>query len=108
MTQDSSPAEEVITALERNGLNFIGSARSKTKKGKLKMWTRMENTPASTPASIWEDLINNTKIENPGDFINRKRIQCAEKMIRGAFVDLYRGLRLLKTYRSLSHIIFSW
>nr|WET17598.1 SPX-EXS1 [Phoebe bournei] len=105
-TQDSSPAEELITALERNGLNFIGSARSKTKKWKPKMWPRMENIPVSTPATMWEDLINNPKKENPGDFITRKQIQCAEKMIRGAFVELYRGLRLLKTYSSLNMVAF--
>jgi len=49
---------------------------------------------------LWEDLVNNPKKElGAGDFINRKKIQCAEKMIRGAFVELYRGLGLLKTYR---------
>ena len=66
--------------------------------------------PATTPtrtitavtSMMWEDLVKNPKKEGAGDFISRKKIQCAEKMIRGAFVELYRGLGLLKTYRFIS------
>lgn len=99
--------ESVITALERNGVNFIGSEKgSKTKNGKPKISMRID-IPATTPtrtitavtSMLWEDLVNNPKKENTGDFVNRKKIQCAEKMIRGAFMELYRGLGLLKTYR---------
>lgn len=69
--------------------------------------------PTTTPtrsisavtSMLWEDLVNNPKKEGAGDFINRKKIQCAEKMIRGAFVELYRGLGLLKTYRFLFLLI---
>lgn len=67
------------------------------------------NIPATTPSRaiaavtsmLWEDLVNNSKNElgSTGEFNSRKKIQCAEKMIRGAFVELYRGLGLLKTYR---------
>lgn len=98
----------MIAALERNGVNFIGAAtRTKTKKGKPKMGMRID-IPATTPtrtisavtSMLWEDLVNNPKKEGgTRDFINKKKIQCAEKMIRGAFVELYRGLGLLKTYR---------
>ncbi|KAA8527789.1 hypothetical protein F0562_035342 [Nyssa sinensis] len=71
--------------------------------------------PATTPtrtisavtSMLWEDLVNNPKKEGPGDFINKKKIQCAEKMIRGAFVELYRGLGLLKTYSSLNMVAFT-
>jgi len=57
-------------------------------------------TITAVTSMLWEDLVNNPKKElGAGDFINRKKIQCAEKMIRGAFVELYRGLGLLKTYR---------
>jgi hypothetical protein len=102
-----SQTDEIIAALEKNGINFINSAtRTKTKKGKPKMAMRID-IPATTPtrtitavtSMLWEDLVNNPKKEGAGDFINRKKIQCAEKMIRGAFVELYRGLGLLKTYR---------
>ncbi|OVA11234.1 SPX [Macleaya cordata] len=110
----SSPTEDVPTTLERNGVNFIGSARTKTKKGKPKSGLRID-IPATTPtrtitaitSMLWEDLINNPKKEGPGDFFNRKRIQYAEKMIRGAFVELYRGLGLLKTYSSLNMVAFT-
>ncbi|XVF28566.1 hypothetical protein REPUB_Repub15cG0040900 [Reevesia pubescens] len=111
-----SETDEVIAALERNGVNFINSASSKakTKKGKPKMAMRID-IPATTPtrtisavtSRLWEDLVNNPKKEGPGDFINRKKIQCAEKMIRGAFVELYRGLGLLKTYSSLNMVAFT-
>lgn len=106
--------DSVIVALERNGVNFIGSeVRSKTKNGKPKMSMRIE-IPTTTPtrsisavtSMLWEDLVNNPKKEGAGDFINRKKIQCAEKMIRGAFVELYRGLGLLKTYSSLNMVAF--
>lgn len=98
---------EAIAALEKNGVNFIhGATRGKTKKGKPKVAMRIDipnTTPTRTITAVtsmlWEDLVNNPKKEGPGEFINRKKIQCAEKMIRGAFVELYRGLGLLRTYR---------
>lgn len=110
-----SQTDEIIAALEKNGINFINSAtRTKTKKGKPKMAMRID-IPATTPtrtitavtSMLWEDLVNNPKKEGAGDFINRKKIQCAEKMIRGAFVELYRGLGLLKTYSSLNMVAFT-
>ncbi|KAJ9154135.1 hypothetical protein P3X46_027502 [Hevea brasiliensis] len=114
---ESSETDEIIAALEKNGVNFINSATmSKTKIGKPKMALRID-IPATTPtrtisaiaSMLWEDLVNNSKKEpgRPGDFINRKKIQCAEKMIRGAFVELYRGLGLLKTYSSLNMVAFT-
>ncbi|KAL2506567.1 Phosphate transporter PHO1 [Abeliophyllum distichum] len=110
-----SQREDVIAALEKNGINFVNSATSgKTKKGKPKMAMRID-IPATTPtrtisavtSMLWEDLVNHPKKEGGGEFINRKRIQCAEKMIRGAFVELYRGLGLLKTYSSLNMMAFT-
>ncbi|KAL3578012.1 hypothetical protein D5086_019516 [Populus alba] len=110
-----SQTDEIIAALEKNGINFINSAtRTKTKKGKPKMAMRID-IPATTPtrtitavtSMLWEDLVNNPKKEGTGDFISRKKIQCAEKMIRGAFVELYRGLGLLKTYSSLNMVAFT-
>lgn len=109
---EPSQGEEVIAALEKNGINFIGTGgggRGKTsKKGnKAKMGSVRIDIPATTPtrtiaavtSMLWEDLVNSPKKESPGEFLNRKKIQCAEKMIRGAFVELYRGLGLLKRYR---------
>ncbi|KAK3003187.1 hypothetical protein RJ639_019916 [Escallonia herrerae] len=111
--RETSQTDDVIAALEKNGINFIGSAtRSKTKKGKPKMAMRVD-IPATAPARsisavmamLWEDLVNNPK-KGHGEFINRKKIQCAEKMIRGAFMELYRGLGLVKTYSSLNMLAF--
>ncbi|KAK8613028.1 hypothetical protein V6N13_104351 [Hibiscus sabdariffa] len=112
-----SQTEEVIAALERNGVNFRNSASCRammTKKGKPKMAMRID-IPATTPAQtistvtsmIWEDLVNHPKKEGHEDFINKKKIQCAEKMIRSAFVELYKGLGLLKTYSSLNMVAFT-
>lgn len=114
-TDASSQTDEVISALEKNGLNFIGAAtRSKTKKGKPKMALRID-IPATTPAqtisavtsTLLEDLVNSPSKNSPREMINRKKIQCAEKMIRGAFVELYRGLGLLKTYCTLNLVAFT-
>ncbi|KAK4786638.1 hypothetical protein SAY86_010471 [Trapa natans] len=117
---DGTPTEteEVIAALERNGLSFVAAAaRSKAKagsnNGKPKTTMRID-VPAMTPtraitaaSKLWEDLVNNPQRDGHGDFVNRKKIQYAEKMIRGAFVELYRGLGLLKTYSSLNMTAFT-
>ena len=100
---EPTQTDEAIAALERNGVSFTNTAtRGKTKKGKPKMAMRIDipnTTPTRTITAVtsmlWEDLVNNPKKEGHGEFINRKKIQCAEKMIRGAFVELYRGLGLL-------------
>ncbi|KAK6914124.1 EXS, C-terminal [Dillenia turbinata] len=81
---ESAQTDEVIAEPERNGVRRI-------------------DIPATTPTQAitavtsmsWEDLVNNPK-----------KIRCAEKMIRSAFVELYRGLGLLKTYRSLNMVAF--
>ncbi|XP_042468430.1 phosphate transporter PHO1-3-like [Zingiber officinale] len=39
--------------------------------------------------------------------INKAKIHRAEKMIRGAFVELYKGLGYLKTYRTLNMLAFA-
>ncbi|KAK9931211.1 hypothetical protein M0R45_018498 [Rubus argutus] len=74
-------------------------------------------TPTSTEPTQTDEAIaalerngvsfTNTATRGHGEFINRKKIQCAEKMIRGAFVELYRGLGLLKTYSSLNMVAFT-
>ena len=109
----SSPVDELVAALERNGVTFINSTRSKAKKGGKPKTTSMRiDIPATTPtrtisavtSMIWEDVVNssNAPKKEGGDYITRKKIQCAEKMIRGAFIELYRGLGLLKTYRYIN------
>ncbi|KAF3785880.1 Phosphate transporter [Nymphaea thermarum] len=71
--------------------------------------------PATTPTralsaltqSLWEDVVTTPKKDGSGEALNRKKVQCAEKMIRGAYVELYRGLGLLKTYSSLNIVAFT-
>lgn len=100
-----------MAALERNGINLVNAASraAKTaKNGKPKVAIRID-IPATTPtraisavtSMVWEDFLNNGDSVKEGgrEYVNSKKIQCAEKMIRGAFVELYRGLGLLKTYR---------
>jgi len=99
-----SEMDEVISTLERNGLSFVNSTtRLKTKKGKPQMAIRIDipaTTPTAATSMLWEDLVNSSmKAGCGGEFINKRKIQCAEKMIRSAFVELYKGLGLLKTYR---------
>lgn len=70
-------------------------------------------TPTRTISAItyllWEDLMNQQNKETPegNQFaLNKKNLHRAEKLIRGAFVELYRGLGFLKTYRSLNMLAF--
>lgn len=107
-----APDDDLVAALERNGVTFINSsARSKAKKGGKPRTTSMRiDIPPTNPTKtisavtsmIWEDVVNSSS-KSPkkegGDYITRKKIQCAEKMIRGAFIELYRGLGLLNTYK---------
>lgn len=82
----------------------------RTKKKRARLEGMMIKIPATTPTraiaalttKLWEEVLNNydPKKEVRGDYVTRKKIQYAEKMIRNAFVELYRGLELLKTYRS--------
>lgn len=113
---DSSETGEMMAALEKNGVNFFNAAsttRTKTKNGKPKVAMKID-IPAATPTRsisaftslLWEDLVKNPKKEGPGETISRKKVQFAEKMIRTAFVELYRSLGLLQTYRFL-RVFFS-
>ncbi|XP_028759533.1 phosphate transporter PHO1 isoform X2 [Neltuma alba] len=87
---------------------------SKTKKKKPKTAMRIE-IPATTPtraitaitAKLWDDIITNPKKEGSMEYINKRKIQCAEKMIRKTFVELYKALGLLKRYSSLNLLAFT-
>ncbi|WOL19299.1 phosphate transporter PHO1-2-like isoform X2 [Canna indica] len=105
--------KEVIAAMERNGVRFIGSTwkeGKKVKEGRLRAAALRIDIPATTPTRaislIWEDLANGIRREKGsvggGDYVNRKKVQRAEKMIRDAFLQLHRGLGFLKSYSSLN------
>lgn len=97
---------EAKARLEKNGINVVNSAtNTKTKKGKSKGTMRID-IPATGPARaitaatsmLWEEVVTN---QGCMDINHKRKLQYAEKMIRGAFVELYRALGLLKTYRFL-------
>ncbi|XP_035547852.1 phosphate transporter PHO1 isoform X1 [Juglans regia] len=116
-----SETEEVIAALDQRNSstrNYSGTKTKLTKQGKPKMGVKID-IPAETPtraiaaltSSLWEDLVKiSPKKEycRTGDqLINRKKVQSAEKMIRGAYVELYRVLGLLKAYSSMNMMAFT-
>ncbi|KAI3968532.1 hypothetical protein MKX01_007842 [Papaver californicum] len=76
------------------------------------------NIPLTTPTRtlsaigdlVWEDLVVPSKKCSPARSkqvqVNKTKVHQAEKMIRGAFVELYKGLGYLKTYRNLNMLAF--
>ncbi|XAR48949.1 hypothetical protein NMG60_11031944 [Bertholletia excelsa] len=113
---ESSDTDNTLTeAAEENGADFNGDSATQTKTKSRRTKTAMRiDIPVTTPmrtisaviSMIWEDL-NNPSKGCKGDFINKKKVQSAEKMIRVAFVELYRGLGLLRTYSSLNMVAFT-
>ncbi|KAL9389433.1 hypothetical protein Peur_018038 [Populus x canadensis] len=59
---------------------------------------------------VWGDLVSqSSKKCNPEGsklHINKTKLHHAEKMIKGAFIELYKGLGYLKTYRNLNMLAF--
>ncbi|KAL1551212.1 Phosphate transporter PHO1 1 [Salvia divinorum] len=59
---------------------------------------------------LWDDLVNQSSkkcgVDGNKLHINKKKLHHAEKMIRGAFIELYKGLGYLKTYRNLNMLAF--
>ncbi|PKI78600.1 hypothetical protein CRG98_000977, partial [Punica granatum] len=89
--------KNIIRGVKKKNLDNIGTTTSTLS---ITAFTSM----------LWEDLAgHNSKNKNcPGDLVlKRKKVQCAEKMIRRAFVELYRGLGLLKNYSSLNMVAFT-
>ncbi|XP_039042331.1 phosphate transporter PHO1 homolog 1-like [Hibiscus syriacus] len=76
------------------------------------------NIPLTTPSRtfsaisylVWDDLVNQSSKklgpERGKLYINKSKLHYAEKMIKGAFVELYKGLGYLKTYRHLNTLAF--
>ncbi|KAK9107237.1 hypothetical protein Syun_023248 [Stephania yunnanensis] len=70
-------------------------------------------TPTRTFSAIkylvWEDFVNQGKKCTPDGnklHINKTKIHHAEKMIKGALIELYKGLGYLETYRHLNMLAF--
>ncbi|CAN6239095.1 unnamed protein product [Urochloa humidicola] len=128
--QQAAVAEEVMAALERNGVSFVGGgiAGKAKKAGKdygnnnnnskqimgrgallqLPATVRIDIPPTSpgrAALKVWEELVNVLRKDGADPaaaFVHRKKVQHAEKNIRDAFLALYRGLELLKKFSSLN------
>ncbi|KAL0905708.1 hypothetical protein M5K25_024148 [Dendrobium thyrsiflorum] len=75
------------------------------------------NIPLTTPSRtisaltylVWEDLVNQSKksrLEKGKLNINKTKLNHAEKMIRGAYIELFKGLEYIRTYRNLNMLAF--
>ncbi|XP_038705625.1 phosphate transporter PHO1 homolog 1-like [Tripterygium wilfordii] len=104
------------------------SIRMKTEDGKLRTLSGRVfscqgkniklNIPLTTPSRtfsaisylVWEDLVNQSSRkcgpEGSKLHINKAKLHHAEKMIKRAFIELYKGLGYLKTYRHLNMLAF--
>ncbi|XP_040248983.1 phosphate transporter PHO1-2-like isoform X4 [Aegilops tauschii subsp. strangulata] len=111
MTEGAAVADEVMAALERNGVSFVGLPGKKdSKAGRLQLPATVRiDIPASNPGraalKVWEELVNVLRKDGADPaaaFVHRKKVQHAEKNIRDAFMALYRGLELLKKFSSLN------
>eukprot|EP00250_Pteridium_aquilinum_P026840 c33687_g1_i1 orf=1-927(-) len=60
---------------------------------------------------LWNDVLRQTKNGSSSwkqfNKLDRKKIQYAEKMLRMAFVELYRGLGLLRSFSYLNMVAFT-
>ncbi|CAM0942915.1 unnamed protein product [Alopecurus aequalis] len=118
MTEGAAVADEVMAALERNGVSFVGLPGKKDAKkdgsnrgrGALQLPSTVRidipaTNPGRTALKVWEELVNVLRKDGADPaaaFVHRKKIQHAEKNIRDAFMALYRGLELLKKFSSLN------
>uniref|UniRef100_A0ACD5YYA6 Uncharacterized protein n=1 Tax=Avena sativa TaxID=4498 RepID=A0ACD5YYA6_AVESA len=118
MTEGAAVADEVMAALERNGVSFVGLPGKKDAKkdgnksrgGSLQLPSTVRidipaTNPGRTALKVWEELVNVLRKDGADPaaaFVHRKKIQHAEKNIRDAFMALYRGLDLLKKFSSLN------
>jgi hypothetical protein len=113
ITEGAAVADEVMAALERNGVSFVGLPGKKDAKkdgsrgrgaGALQMPATVRidipaTNPGRTALKVWEELVNVLRKDYADPFVHRKKIQHAEKNIRDAFMALHRGLELLKKFR---------
>ncbi|KAJ4848214.1 Phosphate transporter PHO1 1 [Turnera subulata] len=72
--------------------------------------TNPSRTLSAISYLVWDDLVNqSSKKCNPEGsklHINKTKLHHAEKMIKKAFTELYKGLGYLKTYRNLNMLAF--
>ena len=113
---ESSRSEEQIKINNENSKLRTVSGRVFSCQGKnltIKIpLTNPSRTFSAISYMIKEDLINQSSSKKSGpDGVNKlriskKKLSHAEKMIKGALTELYKGLNYLKTYRNLNMLAF--
>ncbi|CAN8238909.1 unnamed protein product [Cochlearia groenlandica] len=88
----------------------VFSCQGKNLKIKIPL-TNPSRTFSAISYLIKEDLINQSSSKKCGPDegnvrISKKKLSHAEKMIKGALTELYKGLSYLKTYRNLNLLAF--
>ncbi|XP_076911214.1 phosphate transporter PHO1 homolog 1-like [Bidens hawaiensis] len=96
---------------KNEGEQSLARCISNCQEKKLKIRIPLTNPTRTFSYLLWEDLINqSSKKQNGPDkklHINKTKLHHAEKMIRGALIELYKGLGYLKTYRNLNMLAFA-
>ncbi|KAM0047727.1 putative SPX domain-containing protein [Helianthus debilis subsp. tardiflorus] len=130
--QDFQEVENLAEDLDRYAMQFnvlprseeLGKERSKSEgerqlsrcisdchEKSLKIRIPLTNPTRTFSYLLWEDLINQSSKKQTGQGkklqINKTKLYHAEKMIRGAYIELYKGLGYLKTYRNLNMLAFA-
>ncbi|KAL3644625.1 Phosphate transporter PHO1 1 [Castilleja foliolosa] len=110
-SSESPKSGEVAMEMKDRDANIgSGSGRIMSFQGKnLRIHIPITN-PTRTFSAItylfWDDLVNQSSKKCNKLHVNKKKLHHAEKMIKGAFVELYKGLGYLKTYRNLNMLAF--
>ncbi|KAK8964708.1 Phosphate transporter PHO1-3 [Platanthera guangdongensis] len=115
---DSLPTQDV----SENSKNFGRSEDFKLRRLSSRLFNCQGknlkiNIPLTTPTRtisaltylLWGDMVSQSKMfgaENRKLHINKTKLRHAEKMIRGSYVELFKGLGYLRTYRNLNMLAF--
>lgn len=107
-TKSKKGNEKHLSKLKSNPGSRSFNSQGRSMRMKIPITTPTRTISAITYL-LWDDLMNQQNKETPEGnrfTLNKKNLHRAEKLIRGAFVELYRGLGFLKTYRSLNMLAF--
>ncbi|XP_054808894.1 phosphate transporter PHO1 homolog 1-like isoform X2 [Prosopis cineraria] len=111
---DSPQFDEAEKSMKNDGKLRTLSGRTVSFQGKNVKINIPLTTPSRTISAISyllrEDLINQSSrkhgLESVKLHLNKTKLHHAEKMIKGGFIQLYKGLQYLKVYRSLNMLAF--
>ncbi|WOG88906.1 hypothetical protein DCAR_0208141 [Daucus carota subsp. sativus] len=133
--QEREQGNEKDDQFDQNDIDFSGSSKfdeamksikmkrvdsnSRTPSGRffssqgknLKIHIPLTNPTRAFSYLLWDDLIKQSSrkgaMNGKNVHINKTKINHAGKMIKGAFIELYKGLGHLKTYRNLNMLAFA-